>query len=425
MRPRSIRAAQRPLAATVVVPGSKSVANRALICAALAAGVSALSAVPDGDDSRAMAAGLRAMGAEVTVDADRAILRGHGDRVCPAPGTTIDCALAGTTSRFLTAVAALSSEPIVIDGSAPLRGRPMGPLHDALRALGASVESLEEADHLPVRVARGDLHGGVVQLPGDVSSQFLTALMLIGPLLPEGLQVELTTELVSRPYVAMTAAVMESFGVRGVQVAERAVVVPPGAYRAADYLVEPDASSASYPFAAAAICGGRVHVPAMAPGSLQGDARFIDLLEAMGCTVERAAAGTTVSRASGAALHGMRVDMADVSDLVPTVATIAAFCDDPTEITGVGFIRSKESNRIDDVVAELVRLGVDATARPDGMLIHPSTPSAAEVQTHHDHRLAMAFALIGLRVPGLSIADPDVVSKSWPGYWTMLDTIVR
>lgn len=425
MRPRSIRAAQRPLAATVVVPGSKSVANRALVCASLASGVSALSAVPDGDDSRAMAAGLRAMGAEVTLDADRAILRGHGEALRPEPSATIDCGLAGTTSRFLTAVAALSDEPIVIDGATPLRTRPMGPLHDALVSLGATIEWLGERGHLPVRVARGDLRGGTVRLPGDVSSQFLTALMLIGPLLREGLRIELTTDLVSKPYVAMTAAVMGSFGVPGVHIDERTVVVPAGAYRAADYLVEPDASSASYPLAAVAICGGRVHVPALTANSLQGDARFVDLLAAMGCTVERTAAGTTVSRATGTPLHGMRVDMADVSDLVPTVAAIAAFCDAPTEITGVGFIRSKESNRIDDVVDELVRLGIDASARPDGMLIMPSSPTAAEVQTHHDHRMAMAFALIGLRVPGMRIADPDVVSKSWPGYWTMLDTIVR
>jgi 3-phosphoshikimate 1-carboxyvinyltransferase len=424
-RPRAIRPAQRPLDATVVVPGSKSIANRALVCAALAAGRSALSGVPGGDDTVAMARGLAALGIPVELDGDRAVVDGSEGALRPAAGTIVDSALAGTTSRFLTAVAALSETPIVIDGGAPLRRRPMGALHDALRALGATVETLGEPGHLPVRVARADLRGGGVALAGDVSSQFLTALMLIGPLLPEGLRVELTTTLVSRPYVAITASVMDAFGAGGVHVGEREVVVPAGGYRAVDHLVEPDASSASYPFAAAAICGGRVHVPALAAGSLQGDVRFADLLQRMGCTVTRTALGTTVERDPGVPLRGVRVDMADISDLVPTLAVVAAFATTPTEIAGVGFIRAKESNRIDDVVAELRRLRIAAEAQPDGMRIIPGPASAAEVATHDDHRLAMAFALAGLLLPGLSIADPDVVTKSWPGYWSMLDSIVR
>jgi 3-phosphoshikimate 1-carboxyvinyltransferase len=274
-------------------------------------------------------------------------------------------------------------------------------------------------------VCRGDLQGGTVVMPGDVSSQFITALMLIGPLLPQGLHIELTTELASRPYVAITAAVMSTFGAAGVHVDEREVIVPAGGYRAVDYVVEPDASSASYPFAAAAICGGRVHVPALGADSLQGDVRFVELLQQMGCTVTRTGLGTTVARARSTPLRGVHVDMADVSDLVPTLAVVAAFATTPTEIGGVGFIRGKESNRIDDVVAELSRLGVEAEARPDGMRIVPGTPKRAEVQTHHDHRLAMAFALAGLLVPGLRVADPEVVTKSWPGYWSMLDAIVR
>jgi 3-phosphoshikimate 1-carboxyvinyltransferase len=424
-RPRAIRPAQRPLDATVVVPGSKSIANRALVCAALAPGRSALSALPDGDDTVAMARGLGALGIDIAMDADQALVTGSEGAIEPAAGTTIDSALAGTTSRFLTAVAALSEMPVVIDGGAPLRRRPMAALHDALTGLGATVESLGEPGHLPVRVARGDLHGGSVALPGDVSSQFLTALMLIGPLLPQGLHVELTTDLVSRPYVGITASVMAAFGADGVQVGEREVVVPASGYQAADYIVEPDASSASYPFAAAAICGGRVHVPALGADSLQGDVRFLELLERMGCTVTRTVLGTTVQRERGTPLRGVWVDMADVSDLVPTLAVVAAFATTPTDITGVGFIRAKESNRIDDVVGELARLGIAAEARPDGMRITPGGATAAEIQTHHDHRLAMAFALAGLLVPGLSVADPDVVTKSWPGYWSMLDAIIR
>lgn len=424
-RARSIRPAYRPLDATVVVPGSKSIANRALVCAALAGGVSALSGVPDGDDTTAMAAGLRALGIDVRTDGDTAVVRGGRGLVPATPGVVVDCALAGTTSRFLTAVAALSDAPVTVDGGEPLRRRPMGPLHDALRALGAEVVPAGTPGHLPVRIARGHLTGGEVALPGDVSSQFLTALMLIGPLLPGGLHVRLTTPLVSRPYVEITAAVMASFGAADVRVAESDVRVGPGRYRAIDFLVEPDASSASYPFAAAAMCGGSVEVPALGSRSLQGDTRFLDLLQRMGCTVVTTPTGTTVSRAQDVPLTGLHVDMAEISDLVPTVAALAPFCSTPTEITGVGFIRAKESNRIDDLVAELVALGVDAEARPDGLVVRPSAPRAATVQTHEDHRLAMSLALVGLMVPGVRIADPDVVSKSWPSYWTMLDGIVR
>lgn len=424
-RSRAIRPAYRPLDATVVVPGSKSIANRALVCAALAPGKSVVSGVPDGDDTRAMAAGLGALGIEVEVAGDTATVHGTEGAIRPAGGASIDSALAGTTSRFLTAVAALSETPVVVDGAAPLRGRPMAPLHAALATLGADVESLGPAGHLPVRVSRGGLRGGAVALPGDVSSQFLTALMLIAPLLPDGLRITLTTDLVSRPYVAITAAVMASFGADGVEVGDREVTVPAGGYRAANYLVEPDASSASYPFAAVAMCGGRVHVAALGERSLQGDVRFVEILQAMGCTVTRTAVGTTVERDLSRALRGVYVDMADISDLVPTLAVVAAFATTPTEIGGVGFIRAKESNRIDDVVAELHRLGVHALARPDGMRIEPGPAAPAEVQTHHDHRLAMSFALAGLLVPGLSIADPDVVTKSWPSYWSMLDAIVR
>jgi 3-phosphoshikimate 1-carboxyvinyltransferase len=265
----------------------------------------------------------------------------------------------------------------------------------------------------------------VVALGGDVSSQFLSALMLIAPLLPGGVRVELTTPLVSRPYVEVTAVVMAAFGIDGITVGEREVTVPEGAYGARDYLVEPDASSASYPFAAVAICGGEVHVPGLTAGSLQGDVRLLTLLADMGCSVEQSAHETVVARDHRRPLRGIHVDMADISDLVPTVAAMGAFCSSPTEITGVGFIRAKESNRIDDTVDELRRLSIQATASPDGILIAPSTPSPAQVQTHHDHRMAMALALVGLRVPGVSIADPDVVAKSWPGYWAMLDAIVR
>jgi 3-phosphoshikimate 1-carboxyvinyltransferase len=254
-----------------------------------------------------------------------------------------------------------------------------------------------------------------------VSSQYITALMLVGPSLPGGLHLRLTTPLVSRSYVGITASVMASFGVGGVVVGDDEVVVPAGRYAPTDYVVEPDASSASYPLAAAAVAGGTVHVPGLTAAALQGDAHFVEVLSDMGCEVVRNASGTTVTREGP--LRGLDIDMVDMSDLVPTLAVVAAFATTPTTIRGVGFIRAKESDRLGDLCAELRRAGVRATETDDGLVVHPGSPSASVLHTHHDHRLAMAFALLGLVADGVEIDDPGVVSKSWPDYWQMLEEL--
>ena len=422
-----------PLDAVVEVPGSKSIANRALVCAALADGTTTLTRVPAGDDTEAMLACLGSLGLAVSRSGTTVAI--HGGRAGFRPGPiTLHARLAGTTSRFVTALAALGPGPYTIDGEPPLRRRPMAPLHDALIALGVRVTpgdvTLAEGTgnahgHLPVSV-QGPLDPTAheVSLPGDISSQYLTALMLIGPYLAHGLRVQLTTPLVSRPYVQMTAAVMVAFGVDGVHVGDTVIEVPAGEYRATSYDIEPDASSASYPLAAAAICGGTVRVPGLTAQSLQGDAAFCRVLAQMGCTVEQDAHGTTVTR-EGAALRGVDIDMVDMSDLVPTLAAVGAFASSPVVIRGVGFIRAKESDRLSDLCAELRRAGVEAVDNADGLVVRPSTPHAARVGTHHDHRLAMAFALVGLGLPvaadAIEVEDPGVVSKSWPEFWTMLE----
>lgn len=408
-----------PIDAVVEVPGSKSIANRALVCAALAHGESLLRGVPDGDDTEAMLDCLR----EVGLEAERA-----GDDVRVAGGLrsfkrgpiTLSARLAGTTSRFVTALAALGPGPYTIDGHAPLRARPMAPLHDALVTMGVDVRAHDGWGHLPVTV-----HGPVdvsldeVQLRGDVSSQYLTALMLIAPYFPNGLRFVLTTPLVSRPYIRITAAIMEAFGVPGVGLGDRIITVPPGRYQPLDFTIEPDASSAGYPLAAAAICGGRVTVPGLTDTSIQGDATFCHVLARMGCEVNQDNRGTTVSRTGP--LHGVSINMVDLSDLVPTLAAVGAFADGPTDIHGVGFIRNKESDRLTDLCSELRKAGIDAVDNPDGLVVQPSTPHTATLGTHHDHRLAMAFALVGLGASGIIVEDPDVVSKSWPDFWSMIE----
>jgi 3-phosphoshikimate 1-carboxyvinyltransferase len=406
------------------VPGSKSLTNRALICAALAEGHSQIVNLAPGDDSVAMVEILTTLGIDIEVENDTVHLTGHGGRLRKGP-ITVSAGLAGTTSRFVTALCALGDGPYVIDGLPALRGRPMAPLHQALRDLGVDVKGLEIPDHLPVEVS-GPVAPDVTRLDlrGDISSQYLSALMMIAPLLGRGLQIHLTSPLVSRPYVELTAAVMRAFGAQSVELGDDDVVVGSGGYRPASYAVEPDASSASYPLAVVAICGGEVHIPGLGSGALQGDVRFIDLLAKMGCEVRWAPEGVWLSRDPRQALQGVTVDMADISDLVPTMAVVAAVATTPTEITGVGFIRNKESDRLGDLTTELAALGVDAEETADGLVIRPSqaTLRAATVATHHDHRLAMAFAVLGTAIGGVEILDPDVVTKSWPGFFTELES---
>lgn len=406
--------AHGPIRATIAVPGSKSIANRALVCAALAAGRSTIEHVAPGDDTVAMIGGLRALGTNITVSGATVMVDGGALR----GGATIDARLAGTTSRFLTALAALSLEPTVVDGGDALRRRPMAELHDSLRSLGADVRSTNGC--LPVTVARAALTGGRVELRGDVSSQFVSALMMIGPTLPGGLSIDLSTPLVSRPYVAITASVMSSFGAEGITVGERTIGVESSAYRACSYAIESDASSASYPLAAAAITGGEVRVLGIGRGALQGDARFADLMADMGCRVERDESGTTVIGTGR--LRGIDVDMADISDLVPTVAAVAAFADTPTRITGVGFIRHKESDRIADVVDGLRAIGCPAEETTDGLVVRPvdrASYRGTSLRVHDDHRLAMSWSLLALAVPDVEVDDPTVVAKSWPEWWTV------
>lgn len=424
---RTVRRADGPVVAAVPVPPSKSIANRALICAALASGESEITGLAPGDDTNAMIECLSALAIPVGVEErDGALVGtviGTGGTL-PVGPIRLDTRLAGTTSRFITAVAALGPGPYTIDGDPPLRSRPMGPLHDSLHSLGARLEPGEEWGHLPVTVS-GPVGGAdAIVMPGDVSSQYVTALMLIAPMIRGGLSLGLSTALVSRPYVEITKSVMTAFGADDVSVGERHITVAAGAYEATSYTVEPDASSASYPLAAAAMVGGAVSVKGLGRASLQGDATFCDVLERMGCIITVGPADTVVMRRRDAPLRGIEIDMADISDLVPTMAVVATQATTPTRITGVGFIRGKESDRLGDLANELTKLGADIDVDPDGLTIRPTdTLHGARLDTHHDHRLAMSFGLLGLVVDGVEISDPQVVTKSWPGYWDALDQI--
>ncbi len=422
-----VQRADGPVIAEVIVPPSKSIVNRALVCASLAEGTSEIVGVAPGDDTAAMIDCLQRLGCRVGVRVDDvhhvADVIGTAADLTPGP-MRLDAGLAGTTSRFVTALCALGTGEYTIDGAPPLRARPMGPLHDALGALGAEVTPGEIAGHLPVTVAGPLRRADAVVMPGDVSSQYVTALMLIAPYIPGGLKLWLSSGLVSRPYLEITRSVMAAFGVTDVDIKERHVTVGPGEYLPTAYTVEPDASSASYPLAAAAMVGGAVSVPGLGTSSVQGDARFVDILASMGCIVSAGPASTVVMRRRDTPLRGVDVDMADISDLVPTLAVVATQAVTPTRISGVGFIRGKESDRLGDLAAELAKTGALVRVEPDGLLIEPTDLlHGAQLETHHDHRLAMAFGLLGLVVDGIEIVDPSVVSKSWPSYWDALAAI--
>ncbi len=412
----TIEPLREPPQATLRPPGSKSITNRALLCASLAEGTSTLRGALFAQDTEAMMDAVAALGCEVRADErDRTVVvRGVGRRPSAEP-VRVDARQSGTTSRFILPAAALGTARVTVDGSPQLRSRPFAPLIDALEQTGVSVETLARPGCLPLAV-RGPARGGDVRLQGHISSQFLSGLLMAAPLMEQGLRVELTSPLVSVPYVTMTLAVMRMFGVE-----TDGLEVSPAPYTASELEIEPDASAAAYFFAAAAISGGSVTIEGLGASSIQGDVAFVDILERMGAAVERGAEWITV-RGTGT-LHGVEVDMADISDTAQTLAAVAVFADAPTRVGGIGFIRAKESDRIGALAAELSRAGISVATDPDGFTVTPGPPRPTRFRTYDDHRMAMSLALLGLRAPGIEIEDPGCVAKTYPGFFDDLASL--
>ena len=413
-----------PIDAVAVVPGSKSITNRALVCAALASASSTVIGLLDSDDTMAMAVGLSQAGVDWQIssgsdEVPTAVVHGVMGEL-PAPRGVVDVRQSGTTARFLLPVLALGRHRYEVTAHPQMQERPMAETFAALRSLGAEIDDAARPGHLPATIT-GGATGGEIEVAGDVSSQFLSGLLLIGPCLPGGLTIMLTTALVSRPYVDLTISVMEAFGAIVRRPDDRTFRIEPTDYHHTTYAVEPDASAASYPLAAAALTGGRVEVDGLGTGALQGDAAFADVLAQMGATVERTRHGITVTGPADRLLRGGTFDFTHISDTAQTLAVLAPFADAPVTITGIGFIRRKEIDRIDAVATELRRCGVRVDVDDDGWTIHPGPVSPAVIQTSDDHRMAMSFALLGLVAPGIEIAGPACVAKTFPGYWEMLD----
>jgi 3-phosphoshikimate 1-carboxyvinyltransferase len=411
-----------PLCGSIRPPGSKSITNRALVCAALAKGKSRLSGALDSEDTRVMIDSLQRLGVAIASDhASHAIhVRGAGGPVA-AGDVELFVGNSGTTIRFLTALATLGRGRIRLDGVERMRQRPIGDLLDALNALGADVAS-ERGDGCPpvVVTARG-LRGGAATVKGGISSQFLSALLMAAPLAQSDVELIVEGELVSRPYVAMTLAVMNAFGVPAEMCDAQRFHIPAGrTYAGREYAIEPDASAASYFWAAAAITGGRLTVEGLSRDSLQGDVAFCDRLEQMGCTIEHGRDGITVI---GGPLHGIETNMNAISDTVQTLAAVALFAQGPTTITGVGHNRYKETDRIADLARELRKLGAAVDELPDGLKITPGPRREAAIETYNDHRMAMSLALVGVGGPAVTILNPGCTVKTYPHFFDDLSRL--
>jgi 3-phosphoshikimate 1-carboxyvinyltransferase len=416
--------ADPPPRGVVRVPGSKSLTNRALVIAALAEGPSLLRGALDCEDTQVMVAALSSLGIAVEHDVSSALIKVQGcSGTIPSRGASLYLANSGTSLRFLTAMTATGTGTFHLDGSARMRERPISDLLSALNRLGTVARSDLGTGCPPVTIEASGLAGNDVFVRGDISSQFLSALLLALPSGREASTVEVQGVLVSQPYIAMTLAVMEAFGVTVGNRKFRRFDVRPTRYRGCDYAVEPDASAASYFFALAAITGGAVTVEGLGTSSIQGDMAFVDVLEHMGCTVEREPARTTVI---GGRLRAVDVDMNAFSDTVMTLAVTALFADGVSRIRNVAHIRHKETDRIAALATELRQLGARVDELADGLVIDPPPPDqlrGARIATYNDHRMAMSFALAGLRIPGVTIVDPGCVAKTYPGFWADLERL--
>jgi 3-phosphoshikimate 1-carboxyvinyltransferase len=404
-----------PIHGTIRPPGSKSLTNRALVCAALGAGESVLSGVLQSEDTRVMIEALRQLGITLEHDLKSRTIRVSGcNGHPPAVEANLFTANSGTTVRFLTALVTLGHGRFRLDGAPRMRERPVQDLLDALTQLGAKARSELANGCPPVQVEACGLRGGRASIAGDISSQFLSGLLMAAACAENPVELLLRGRLVSQPYVTMTAAVMAAFGVE-VDVQSGCFIVPAGrGYHGRHYEIEPDASAASYFFAASAITGGKITVEGLSRRSLQGDVAFCDCLEKMGCTVEYAENEITVC---GGKLRGIEVDMNAISDTVQTLSAAALLADGPTTITGVAHIRHKETDRIHALAVELRKIGAGVEERPDGLRIIPGKLRGAKIETYNDHRMAMSMALVGLAVPGIIILDPQCTAKTYPDFF--------
>jgi 3-phosphoshikimate 1-carboxyvinyltransferase len=412
IRPRTIAAR------TVRPPGSKSITNRALVAAALAAGESRLADPLRSDDTGAMIGCLRNLGVQISDDGAGLVVRSDG---APHGGGRLDARASGTTARFITAAAALADGPSIIDGTARMRERPIGALIAALRGLGAVIDADRDGSYPPVRTSGGGIRGGRITIDGTVSSQFISAVLLSAPRADGAVTIELSEGTVSRPYLTTTLEVMASFGADARWSGPDTIAVAPTGYRPTSFEVEADASAAVYPWAAAAITGATITVAGIHPGSTQADMSALGVLERMGSVVTTTGRGIAVTGPTR--LEGVKADLNDCPDAALGLAVVATFAGSATRFTNIANLRVKETDRLAALETELTRLGAQVETGADWIEIHPGPPRPARIRTYDDHRMAMSFAVAGLARPGIVIEDPECVAKTWPGFFDMLESL--
>ncbi|MDA7951963.1 MAG: 3-phosphoshikimate 1-carboxyvinyltransferase [Pirellulaceae bacterium] len=418
----------RPVNGTITPPGSKSITNRALLCAAFAEGTTNLYGVLNSEDTQVMVNALASLSTTITGDIQKGALSLSGNHFDKQGKNTqkyipIFVENSGTTIRFLTAALAIRGGRYLLDGIERMRDRPIGDLLEALSKIGCQVRSLKKPGCPPVQI---DPHGELLRetvVRGNISSQYLSGLLMAAPLSQTSLSIRVEGELVSRPYITMTTEVMKAFGVTVDYTPDLSSFYIPAeaSYQGTDYSIEPDASAASYFWAAAAITNGTVTVCGLHQNSLQGDIDFCGVLQKMGAVVDYQEKAITVT---GKSLHGIDIDMGTISDTVQTLAAVALFAKGKTTITGVAHNRHKETDRITDLATELRKLGATVEESSDGLSITP--PQKIEptiIETYNDHRMAMSLALVGLRVPGITILNPGCTAKTYPNFFNDLASL--
>ena len=416
-----IRPLRRPVEGVVRPPGSKSITNRALVVASLAGGgASRLEGPLEADDTEVMRAGLRRLGVLIDDVDDPWLVLGTAGALA-TPEQALDAGASGTTARFITAVAALAPGPVRIDGTRRMRERPIGDLASALEEAGVEVRT--SGGFFPLTVRGGGLAGGEIHVDVSWSSQFLSALLMVAPLAERETVIRTRGEMVSGPYVRTTLEVMEAFGARVREGAGPSYRIRPGGYRASHFEIEADASAAVYPMAAAAITGGVVGIEGLAPGSTQADLAVTEVLEEMGCRVRRPGARLVVEGPADGVLQGVDRDLSRMPDGALGLSVVCLFARGPSRLRGLGTLRHKETDRLAALSTELSRAGARAEVEGDDLVIRPGPLRPARFHTYDDHRMAMSFALVGLRRPGVEILDPACVTKTWPGYFSMLSSL--
>jgi len=424
MDAREILPTRSPIQGVVQIGGSKSYTNRALILASLADGKSTLSSLSLSDDSNVLINALRQLGIHITfINKTTVTVIGNGGRFTPH-SLSLDVGHAGTSMRFLTALCSLAPGEILLDGSPRMRERPIKHLIEALRNLGVEIYCTKNEGFPPLCIRGGMIRSSSVIISGKVSSQFISALLLISPVLKSGLEIIISDEQISKSYIDMTIDSLKSFGVTVMNDDYKKYSIDCSQKcKPTQYQVEGDASGASYLFALAAVTGGIVTVKNINPHSAQGDVHFVDILERMGCGVNKDSDKNTITVSGPQKLKGVSVDMSLMPDTAQTLAIIAAFAKGQTRIGGLSTLRIKETDRLQALKTELSKMGIACDTTTDSITIHGGKPHGARIKTYKDHRMALAFSVAGVMIEGIQIEEPDVVHKSFPDFWEKIETL--